>query len=53
MGYGSFTTAQAFSAALTNSTAKQQADFNLLIQPLLNAAGINDVPGVHTVSCTV
>ena len=39
-------TSKDFAVAMGNPPVKQQADFNLLIQPLLNAAGINQVPGV-------
>ena len=52
-GYGSNTSSRDFSAAMTNSTAKQASDFDRLIQPLLDAAGIKEIPSVNVVGCTL
>ena len=52
-GYGSRTTSHDFAAAMTNSTAKQASDFDRLIQPLLDAAGIKEVPCLNVVGCTL
>ena len=52
-GYGSRTSSQQFSQALNKDISEQKAEFENLIQPLLDSAGIKAVPGLNVVSCTM
>lgn len=52
-GYGSRTSSQQFSQALNKDISEQKAEFEKLIQPLLDSAGIKAVPGLNVVSCTM
>ena len=52
-GYGSRTSSTQFSEALNKDISEQKAEFEKLIQPLLDRAGIKAVAGLNVVSCTM